>query len=258
MTENRSTRSGRWLSGVVGTALGLVMGLGIAAPALAKGPVTLTITGPGIDKTIDLVESGYPELISRLMEQTKLWYGTSELPLDIDPPAGELGPAYVLSWLNSGPPDEPEAARTIVQEVYLEAETGPLVHTSEQQALSGWGVDVIGWFKAPAGLRDTLAELGVPVAASASSGSVPAAGLSAADSADPDQLRLPGDAVEPEGASVAALVETVRESEPARGAPSALRLPIGVLMLAIALGSGAAAALRRRAARVGVERIFDG
>jgi hypothetical protein len=53
--------------------------------------------------------------------------------------------------------------RTIRQEIYLEAENGPVIHTPAQESLQGWGSERIGWFAAPSGLRDTLAELGVPI-----------------------------------------------------------------------------------------------
>jgi hypothetical protein len=53
--------------------------------------------------------------------------------------------------------------RTIRQEIYLKAENGPVIHTPAQESLQGWGSERIGWFAAPSGLRDTLAELGVPI-----------------------------------------------------------------------------------------------
>ncbi len=54
--------------------------------------------------------------------------------------------------------------------IYPDAENGPVIHTPEQEALrGGWGPTAIGWFSAPSGLRDTLAELGVPITAAPSS-----------------------------------------------------------------------------------------
>lgn len=137
-------------------------------PVAAKGPESLTITGPGIDRPLELIDSTagtIPDPILRLMEQTGLWYG----PMPVEEPAGELGPAYTLTWINSGPPEKSVEQRTYRQRIYLDAENGPLIHTPAQESLSGWGPGVIGWFEAPDGLRDTLAELGVPLSPAPSS-----------------------------------------------------------------------------------------
>lgn len=142
-------------------------------PVAAKGPQSAIITGPGIDRPIELIDrtvENNPDLVVRLMEQTGLWFATGDLPLPLEKPAGDLGPAYTLSWINSGPPDKSVDERTIRQLLYLDAENGPLIHTPAQESLQGWGPGVIGWFAAPSGLRDTLAELGVPVARGTSSG----------------------------------------------------------------------------------------
>lgn len=131
--------------------------------ALAKGPESATITGPGIDEPIELIDAGNPDLVQALMRQTGLWYGTSGGSRIVTEPAGELGPLYTLTWINSGPPGDPVDTRTIRQLLYLHAENGPVIHTPTQAALQGWGPDVVGWFTAPDGLTDTLSALGVPL-----------------------------------------------------------------------------------------------
>lgn len=141
---------------------------GFSDPVAAKGPQSVTITGPGMDRPIELMDSANSDLVVRLMEQTGLWYAAGELPLPLEHPAGDLGPAYTLAWINSGPPGKSVDERTIRQEIYLYAENGPVIHTPAQETLGGWGPDVIGWFAAPSGLRDTLAELGVPVSPASS------------------------------------------------------------------------------------------
>jgi hypothetical protein len=90
----------------------------------------------------------------------------------------DLGPAHLLSWVNSGPPEMSEADRTIHQLLYLDAAGGPVIHTPVQKGLDGWGPGVTGWFAAPRGLLDTLVELGAPVSGAAvvEQGSVPRAG----------------------------------------------------------------------------------
>lgn len=134
-------------------------------PAVAKGPESATITGPGIEQPIELLNNSNMDLVVRLMEQTGLWYDTGT-PLSSKEPVGELGPSYTLTWINSGPPSLSADERTIYQEIYLDAENGPLIHTPPQESLQGWGAGVIGWFVAPGNLKDTLTELDVPISAS--------------------------------------------------------------------------------------------
>lgn len=139
----------------------------IGGIALAKGPESATITGPGIDEPleIELIETANPDLVRRLMEQTGLWFATGDSSRIPAEPAGDLGPAYTLTWINSGPPADPVEERTIRQILYLHAESGPVIETPSQIGLEGWGPEVIGWFIAPDGLADTLTAMGVPTLA---------------------------------------------------------------------------------------------
>jgi len=141
--------------------------LGLTTSVGAKGPQSATVTGPGIEEPIELLEvargldpSG--ELERQLMVQTGLWSApTFE---SRQPPTGELGPAYTLTWINSGPPDRSVESRTIHQELYPDADGGSVIHTPPQAGLEGWGSEMTGWFDAPNALWDTLAQLGVQVA----------------------------------------------------------------------------------------------
>lgn len=161
----------------------------IGGTALAKGPASATITGPGIDQPIEVIDadyfdSDYSDHVKELMQQTGLWFGASggtRIPAE---PAGDLGPAYTLTWINSSGARGSVEERTIRQLLYLHAEGGPVIHTPPQVGLEGWGPDVIGWFTAPDGLRDTLAALGVPVSAQQSNSGVPISNKTAATSAE--------------------------------------------------------------------------
>lgn len=134
-----------------------------AGTGLAKGPESATFIGPDIDEPIELINSD-PDHFSELLAQTGIWAGTSG-PRVSSEPAGDLGPVYTLTWINSGPPGAPIEERTIRQLLYLQAENGPLINTPAQVGLEGWGGDVVGWFMAPEDLIDTLVALGVPVSA---------------------------------------------------------------------------------------------
>ncbi len=138
----------------------------IAVPALAKGPMSATITGPGIDEPIELFDQRRPkqemhEHIVDLIEQTGLWYATPTLER-IEQPGG-LSEPLVLAW--------GEGSRTIRQDIYLHAEGGPVIHTLEgQPSLEAWGGEITGWFRAPTELVDTLQAFGVPTDAGRAAG----------------------------------------------------------------------------------------
>ncbi|HZD24233.1 MAG TPA: hypothetical protein VE569_12655 [Acidimicrobiia bacterium] len=145
------------------TALLTVVLVGVfALDASAKGPESATLTGPGIDQPIQLIHRSvsfdtYANHASvRLIRLTGLFYGPGSDP--ISPPENP-GPAYTLTWVNSGPPGDNIDARTIQQYVYLDAADGPLIHTPSQIGLEGWGPEVIGWFNAPAELESTIEEV---------------------------------------------------------------------------------------------------
>lgn len=132
--------------------------------ALAKGPESVTLTGPGIESPVELMDavdwpvscdsSCPPDPMVQLMEQSGLWYATGDLPVPIEPPVGELGNQYVLTWNRGG-----SLGENIRQFIYLDAEIGPVVHTPAQKSLERWGSGVVGWFRGSNNLADTLASL---------------------------------------------------------------------------------------------------
>lgn len=79
--------------------------------------------------------------------------------------------------------------RTVRQVIYPDTEDGPVIHTPAQEGLRGIP-GVIGWFAAPTGLPDTLAELGVPIASASSLGEAPLSEMAA----DPASEREPAGA----------------------------------------------------------------
>lgn len=153
-----------------------VLAIALPAVALAKGPESATLTGPGLDKPVNLMaavdwpitcDTACPtDPMVLLMEQTGLWYATGAVPVDIGEPPDELGPPYQLTWVRGGFPEESVENRTFHQFLYLEAEGGPFVHTPEQPGLSGWGGEPFGWAKASDGLAGTLESLGAPLSSS--------------------------------------------------------------------------------------------
>lgn len=129
-------------------------------PASAKGPITVHIAGPGIDHPIELVRNyAQRDLVVELMEQSGLFYATGDLPEPLPGrPGEELGPRYTLNWMNAGPPEVQAADRTIVQSLYPFAARGPVLVTHKTP--SGWGGDVVGWYRAHPDMAVTLRALG--------------------------------------------------------------------------------------------------
>lgn len=131
----------------------------IASTALAKGPETGTLSGPGIEEPIVFLDQMRPhetydiEPPATLLGVTGLWY--PPMPWEATP-AGDLGDPYTVRWVNMGPLGLSVLERTIVQHIFLDAEGGPLIHTPEQVGLEGWGDDVIGWFQAPDGIEEAI------------------------------------------------------------------------------------------------------
>jgi hypothetical protein len=137
-----------------------VLVLALAGPARAKGIQSATISGPGLDEPIQVAQ---PDS-SKLPALTGFW---DVMPGQPAPPAltdeastPQLGPRYTITWRLMTHADETTA---IHQDLYLDAEGGPLVHTAAGQPIFDGGT-VGGWYEAPAALRDMLRSLGVPPA----------------------------------------------------------------------------------------------
>jgi hypothetical protein len=133
----------------------------LARPAAGKGAMSATVTGPGIDVPIDLTYS-----MDRL--DTGMWHALSH---DRDPavldaaPAGDLGPPHTLTWqVISGQDINGEYATTpIRQDLYLDAEGGPVARTAPGQRFRDTATVEL-WYRVPDETRDALVEAGVPLA----------------------------------------------------------------------------------------------
>lgn len=152
--------------------VGSILVVANAGIAIGKGPESVTLTGPGIDSPVELMDavdwpiscdnSCPPDPMVQLMEQSGLWYPTGDLPVAMDGPEEDLGPRYVLTWVRGGFGDESVVERTFHQFIYPQADDGPVIHTPKQEGLEEWGSGVTGWFRASDDLADTLASLGAP------------------------------------------------------------------------------------------------
>lgn len=131
-----------------------------AAPALAKGPDSATITGPGLSQPIE-VQPAEPakEAALGLLRQASaidaVLIPEIEQEFAATAPSGDLGPRYRLAW------HLPEDGSQVVQDLYPYADAGPFLHTPPQRH-----VVRTGWHQAPPMLKDTLTGLGLPEAPS--------------------------------------------------------------------------------------------
>jgi hypothetical protein len=156
-------------------AAGLV--LAVALPAAAKGPVGLTVTGPGGTR----VELGGDEhdaigpALPRLITELGLWRAlgsddvgappafTAALPDGLD--AEALGPRFRVDWsMYHGGGDIGDLL--VTQFVYPDAPGGPVVFTPAGQPADPYiPATVGGWARTTGDVTATLAALGVDLSA---------------------------------------------------------------------------------------------
>ena len=160
----------------VSLAVGTVIAVAVPIVAHAKGASEASVTGPGLAAPI--VFAGYgpgPEPptdggagLARLSTESGIYStifeeapgpggGPSSSLLESNPPAGDLGPRYTLTY--SFPFSEREA-RYVTQHVYPYAAGSP-TYTPTGQRLFGKKVRS-GWHTAGAGLQNLLIEAGLP------------------------------------------------------------------------------------------------
>jgi hypothetical protein len=158
--------------------LALALLLVVAPAALAKGASAATIRGPGLERPISLRGLGEPGTDTRLAnlaDQTGLFavmFGdTSAGELSDQPPAGDLGPRYTITYAVPGD----NGTFPVVQELYPYAAGGPVTHAQPGQRLWGGQAVVGGWFRGPATLLPMLKSLGLPSRAPATASAAPPA-----------------------------------------------------------------------------------
>ena len=148
--------------GAVAAALASVVGL--AAPAGAKGIESVTITGPGIELRSPIEVSGgtHPDEWEDIFTSSGIQQSLPDLGASALAPKAvteHLGPRHTLTWHVMTGPDELTPVR---QDLYLYADGGPLTYTAPDQPI--WdSVTRGGWFRAPASLRQALADACVPI-----------------------------------------------------------------------------------------------
>jgi hypothetical protein len=145
----------------------------IPGTAGAKGARSATITGPGLHTPIELsldtsTQPGRtqaptlpgPNELANVAGLFAIW-ASSATNLSASPPAGRLGPRYVITyhWLVG-----PNTTKPIHQDLYPLATAGPLTYTPPGQR--GFSSQTLqgGWYRADLRLTNLLILIGIPAA----------------------------------------------------------------------------------------------
>jgi hypothetical protein len=138
----------------------------VPGAALAKGASEAQITGPGLDRPIQLGgsgELGSGEVLGGIAEAAGFFaavFGQTPDPLIAEPPSGSLGPRYTITYVMPGPNNEQDE---LVQDVYPYAKPHPVTYTEPGQRF--WTTERTrgGWYVASySDLEDQLVAAGLP------------------------------------------------------------------------------------------------
>lgn len=149
---------------------GLALIPGVAA---AKGARSATIAGPGLHSPIELnlstptqpdrAPASAPPGPNELANAAGLFgvWASSAAQFSASPPAGRLGPRYVITyhWLVG-----PNTTQRIHQDLYPLAAAGPLTYTPLGQRVFAGQKLQGGWYRADQRLIDLLILVGIPAA----------------------------------------------------------------------------------------------
>jgi hypothetical protein len=146
-------------------ALVLAVALAVPATAAAKGPASGSITGPGLDRPIQLTGLGEPGSVGtlgRVAAEGGLFAALSGSPsewgtLVDERPSGDLGPRYTAWFVMRD-----VSKRTVRIELYPYTDALPVTYVPRGQKPFGTAAMDGGWFVADEQLKATLVEAGLP------------------------------------------------------------------------------------------------
>jgi len=142
----------------------VVLAATLAGRAEAKGPIAVTISGPGLAEPIVLrgnAEAAVTSRIGRIVEFGGWFPQAFRRTPDSTTrhaPTTKLGPRYVAKWIV---PVGGNVSVTIRQDLYPWALGGPVTYMRPGQRIFGTGTHG-GWYRGPLTFRATLVALGVP------------------------------------------------------------------------------------------------
>jgi hypothetical protein len=145
----------------------IVVALSLPALALAKGPSSASISGPGLDGSIAIRGDG--EMAGNRLGTLAMssgffaqMFGQTPDPTLASRPAGTLGPRYIAVYLVPGPND---VQSRVVQSIYPYAKPVALTFLKPGQKFWQGRKAHGGWFRATPALKRMLLRAGLPARA---------------------------------------------------------------------------------------------
>jgi hypothetical protein len=146
----------------------IVLALTLPALALAKGPSSASISGPGLDGSIAIRGDG--EMAGNRLGTLAMasgffaqMFGQTPDPTLASRPAGTLGPRYTAVYIVPGPND---IQSRVVQSIYPYAKPVALTFLKPGQKFWQGRKAHGGWFRAAPALKRMLVRAGLPARAS--------------------------------------------------------------------------------------------
>ena len=145
----------------------VVVALALPALAVAKGPVSASISGPGLEGPLVFKGNGEgPGTALGTLSGTSGFfaqmYGQSPDPTLASRPRGTLGPRYLAVYVVPGPND---VQSRVVQSIYPYAKPGAVTYMRTGQRYWNGRRAHGGWYRASASLKRLLVRAGLPATA---------------------------------------------------------------------------------------------
>jgi len=143
-----------------------LVALVVPALAVAKGPASASISGPGLERALAIEGDGEgPGALGSLATASGFFaqmYVQTPDPTVARRPATRLGPRYVVVYLVPGPND---IQSHVVQYVYPYAKPTPVTYMKPGQRFWGARQAHGGWYRAGPALKRVLVRAGLPATA---------------------------------------------------------------------------------------------
>ena len=144
-----------------------LVALAVPAVALAKGPASASISGPGLGRSIAITGDGEGggTTLGALASTSGFFpqmFGQSPDPMLASRPTGALGPRYTVVYVVPGPN---EIQSRVVQSVYPYAKPRPITFMKPGQNVWNERKTRGGWYRASSRLKAVLVRAGLPTSA---------------------------------------------------------------------------------------------
>jgi hypothetical protein len=145
----------------------LVVALALPALAVAKGPSSASISGPGLDRSLAIRGGGEAPgtPLGTLASASGFFaqmFGQSPDPTLAARPRGTLGPRFTAVYVVPGPNNNESR---VVQHLYPYAKPFALTYMKPGQKFWDDQKALGGWYRASAGLKGMLVRAGLPTRA---------------------------------------------------------------------------------------------